>query len=188
MRTAVIPAGERNYLRHFWQPRNPGSKYYFYFHFAEIESKSINQTRELSIYTNGEEFYGPLSLEYLDLHTISSMRPDSGKRIEFSIEETEKSTLPPILNAFEIYEEKELSQSLTEQQDSKFFWTIYFSLSVVYVSSFYLINYNEYYSLHLYACKTYLSWCYYEYQVKIRSEERLARRSMCPQSLLVARS
>lgn len=103
-----------------WKQLNSSSKYYFYMHFAELMKLGKNQTRAFKIQFNGDLCYGPLVPEYLSETTIysaSGQTTDSEGKIVVWINKTENSTLPPLVNAMEIYELKELSQQETNQTD-----------------------------------------------------------------------
>ncbi|KAL5757666.1 hypothetical protein ACOSP7_020277 [Xanthoceras sorbifolium] len=119
MRTAAIPAYSTNdSLAFYWEPNNPQSKYYVYLHFNDVREVNFNLTREMNIYENGDLWYGPFAPYYFSSRTLFSRIPSSGEKIEFYIKKTENSTLPPILNAFEIYMAiNEFPQLLTNQQD-----------------------------------------------------------------------
>ncbi|ESR40067.1 hypothetical protein CICLE_v10027230mg [Citrus x clementina] len=55
MRTAVRPANASiNSLSFYWKTSTPESQYYIFLHFAEVEGRQENQTREMSIYSNGK--------------------------------------------------------------------------------------------------------------------------------------
>ncbi|XWS18922.1 hypothetical protein CRYUN_Cryun32bG0086500 [Craigia yunnanensis] len=114
MRTAGTPANAN-------QPMNisisstTNTQFYVYMHFAEVKMLQANESREFIIYHNGDEWYGPFSPRNLSVITIYNDVPLKG--INFTIERTSGSTLPPILNAFEIYEVKEFSLSQTNEED-----------------------------------------------------------------------
>ncbi|KAJ4717964.1 protein kinase family protein [Melia azedarach] len=116
-RTAVRPANGGNSLQFGWKPSDPSFQYYAYFYFAEVEQLQAHQTRELYIYLNGRVWYGPIVPQYLYATTFMSTSPMHEENMEFSINKTENSTLPPILNGFEVHRLKEFSQLLTNQQD-----------------------------------------------------------------------
>uniref|UniRef100_A0A7N0TW50 non-specific serine/threonine protein kinase n=3 Tax=Kalanchoe fedtschenkoi TaxID=63787 RepID=A0A7N0TW50_KALFE len=79
-------------------------QYYTYFHFSEVQKLAPNQTREFNIYLNSDEFlYGPFQPKYLGMTTVFSVNPHFTKRFNFSITGSVNSTLPPTLNAYEIY-------------------------------------------------------------------------------------
>ncbi|OMO66428.1 hypothetical protein COLO4_30556 [Corchorus olitorius] len=80
---------------------NPKNQFYVYLHFVEIQELGANQSREFNVFINGELWLGPYRPRYLKVDTAFSITPLSAGLI--SIERTENSTLPPILNAMEIY-------------------------------------------------------------------------------------
>ncbi|PRQ51195.1 putative non-specific serine/threonine protein kinase [Rosa chinensis] len=92
---------------------------HIYMHFAEIEKLQANESRQFNITFNGEPFYGPSSPGYMSATTIYSREAWSptGQYINFSIFKDENSTLPPILNAYEIYMVKPAPQSATNHDD-----------------------------------------------------------------------
>ncbi|GMY34468.1 LRR receptor-like serine/threonine-protein kinase IOS1 [Fagus crenata] len=105
-----------------WEAENATSEYYIYMHFAEVEKLNANQSRSFNITINGNHFYGPVVPQYLYATTVYSQSAlMMAKKYEVSIFKTESSTLPPILNAVEIYSVKNLLQSETDQQDGTLF-------------------------------------------------------------------
>ncbi|XP_031286023.1 putative leucine-rich repeat receptor-like protein kinase At2g19210 [Pistacia vera] len=116
MSTAYMPASGKNYIDFVWETNETKSTY-VYLYFAEVEVRQANQTREMNIYSNGRLWYGPFTLSSLYITTLESTGPILGKKIIYEIDKTENSTLPPIMNAIEIYWVKEFSQLLTNQQD-----------------------------------------------------------------------
>lgn len=93
-------------------------KFYVYFHFAELQKLEANQTREFNISFNGDNWFGPLRPEYLSSDTIITPTAlDTGGNYSFSIYSTESSTLPPILNALEVYSVVEFLQFETDKSD-----------------------------------------------------------------------
>ncbi|XP_031268736.1 LRR receptor-like serine/threonine-protein kinase IOS1 [Pistacia vera] len=73
----------------------------------------------MDIYINQRLFYGPLVPSSYGYTTcIYSVTPLTGEGMNvILIKKTNNSTLPPILNALEIYRLKEFPQLLTDQQD-----------------------------------------------------------------------
>lgn len=130
MQTAVIPTNGSNSLQLSWEPNDPKFLYYAYLYFSEFENvQANNQTREIIIYINGIDWFGPFSPLHFAANTIYGTSPIlTAEKIEFSINTTESSTLPPILNAYEIYRAKEFLQLLTNQQDGMFFQNIFLIL------------------------------------------------------------
>lgn len=97
---------------------DPNVRYFVYMHFAEVEDLSLtpNQTREFDISINGVTVATAFSPKYLQTNTFF-LNPESQTEIGFSLERTPKSTLPPIVNALEIYIANSFSQSLTNRED-----------------------------------------------------------------------
>ncbi|XP_050285770.1 probable LRR receptor-like serine/threonine-protein kinase At1g05700 isoform X2 [Quercus robur] len=121
MSTAVTPLTTNDSIGLYWSPDNATSQYYFYMHFAEIEKLQANQSREFNIFLNGKSWYKALSPSYLVATTIFSptyrTKPDNETYFQIWINKTETSTLPPLLNAIEIYTVNQLLQAQTDQKD-----------------------------------------------------------------------
>lgn len=118
MRTAVRPKNDSSPLIFTWKAENATSEYYLYMHFAELEELKANQSRSFNITVNGKSFSEYVVPDYLYATTV--YRTSALKIVEeytVSIFKTENSTLPPILNAVEIYSVKNLLQSETDQED-----------------------------------------------------------------------
>ncbi|KAH9713980.1 putative leucine-rich repeat receptor-like protein kinase [Citrus sinensis] len=117
MRTAATPANASEPLE-FYLITDDTLEFNFYFYFAELTKLQPNESREFNISFNGKHIYGPLSPEYLYSLAIFSVLPTmSGGDNRFSIYKTKDSTLPPILNAIEIYTVKQFLQHHTDEQD-----------------------------------------------------------------------
>ncbi|KAK3220087.1 hypothetical protein Dsin_014057 [Dipteronia sinensis] len=118
MQTAATPENDSVPLVYFLNPAVSSTQYYIYMHFAEVVKLQANQTRVFNISLNGEHWYGPFSPSYLSTTTVFTrfgLNPEL--KNNFSIYKTDNSTLPPILNAVEIYTLKEFLQLQTEEQD-----------------------------------------------------------------------
>ncbi|KAM2061341.1 hypothetical protein ACFX1T_046415 [Malus domestica] len=117
---ATLKSSNDDSLNIFWGPYDDTEVYHVYLHFAEVEKLQPNQSRQLKITTGGELCYGTLAPDYLSTTTIfCTAKSLSGSGVEnnFSIIKTGNSTLPPILNAYEIYKVKEFLISDTNQED-----------------------------------------------------------------------
>ncbi|CAJ1955354.1 unnamed protein product [Sphenostylis stenocarpa] len=118
MSTAVTPVNASAPLVISWEPQNETDIYYVYMHFCEIEALAKNQTREFTIRLNGKTWYPRLSPMFQAVNTIiQTLSGISGNKHIFSLEMTKNSTLPPIINAIEIYRLKDFQQSDTYQGD-----------------------------------------------------------------------
>ncbi|KAI4305437.1 hypothetical protein L6164_028803 [Bauhinia variegata] len=117
MSTFIAPANASSSLCFSWTSTNASNKYYVYMHFAELQVLAKNETRAFNITLNGQVRYGNLVPKYLSVDTYRTKSAISGERFEYRLVRTENSTLPPILNAIEIYTVKELPQLETDQED-----------------------------------------------------------------------
>ncbi|RVX17169.1 putative leucine-rich repeat receptor-like protein kinase [Vitis vinifera] len=121
MATAATPANESESWRISLDiDDDPSQKLYMYMHFAEVQDLK-GQIREFTISVNDDESYaGPVTPGYLFSVTVYSKYSVSGSttnKLSFSLERTNRSTLPPIINAMEVYMIKEFAQSSTQQND-----------------------------------------------------------------------
>lgn len=118
MSTASTPKNANASMNFSWEPLDKTSQYYVYMHFAELQQLKANQYRSFNITLNGELFYGPFVPEYLSTSTVynpSALLPAENYSLSFL--KTENSTLPPIINAIEIYTLKNFSQLETDEDD-----------------------------------------------------------------------
>ena len=139
MNTAVRPMNNDS-LDFEVDTNDPTLGFYIYLHFAELEIIQENEQREFNINLNGNSWKASLVPLYLSSTTINSSTPVRGPKLKFSIYKTENSTLPPILNAMEVYVFKDFFQEPTDQEDGMLFLHQIFcqstGMQVYYVSSF----------------------------------------------------
>ncbi|KAI6671832.1 hypothetical protein NL676_006717 [Syzygium grande] len=102
-------------MKLYW-PSISTKKWIVYFYFMEIERLTSGQQREFTISMNDNQFTRTVSLKYLEPVVVVSA-PVSGWNITFSIESTNKSGNPPILNAVEFYTIGDLPNVPTAQDD-----------------------------------------------------------------------
>ncbi|KAI3451155.1 hypothetical protein Pfo_007820 [Paulownia fortunei] len=95
-------------------PNNPSDQVYIYLHFAELVA---SQSREMTIFLNGFHWYGPFVPPYLGVYSVFSKGANSYPNYEIKVNVTSNSTLPPILNAIEIYTVKQFPHSETDVND-----------------------------------------------------------------------
>uniref|UniRef100_A0A2N9F1L1 Protein kinase domain-containing protein n=1 Tax=Fagus sylvatica TaxID=28930 RepID=A0A2N9F1L1_FAGSY len=100
-----------------WVPPDNTTQYYVYMHFAEIKELQANQSRIFNISLNGKPWGGPIIPTYLQSTTVYSPSALSGGKYEFALYKIEQSTLPPLINAIEVYTVVQLLQSQTDQKD-----------------------------------------------------------------------
>lgn len=121
MSTAMTPINTRNPITMTLENSDPNVRYFVYIHVAEVEDLSLrpNQTREFDIRINGVTVAPAFSPKYLQTNTFV-LNPESQTNIVFSLVRTSKSTLPPIVNALEIYIANSFTQSLTNEEDGRY--------------------------------------------------------------------
>ncbi|KAI6671838.1 hypothetical protein NL676_006723 [Syzygium grande] len=120
LQTAQTANDVNSTLNFFFTPYNSTSKWICYFHFAETQILPSGQQRQLKVSTSNGQFTETVRLEYLKPVTIVST-PVSGSQIKFSFEATTRQSgyPPPIINALEVFQIKELLNVPTAQDDVK---------------------------------------------------------------------
>jgi hypothetical protein len=129
MSTAVTPVNASAPLQFHWDADNVNDKYYVFIHLYDFEKRAANETRAFNITVKGYMDPadqpidpGPMVLMYGEGYTIPTISPlhvDRATRYQLTLSKTENSTLPPILNAIELYKLINFSQSETDQDDGK---------------------------------------------------------------------
>ncbi|CAH8280254.1 unnamed protein product [Arabidopsis lyrata] len=117
--TAATPSNASAPLTLSWTPDNPGDEYYLYSHFAEIQDLQTNDTREFELFWNGAVISKPFipSKLAVDTHLDISPRTCKGGKCIYQLIKTARSTLPPLLNALEVYTVIQFPQSETNEND-----------------------------------------------------------------------
>ncbi|KAF2597115.1 hypothetical protein F2Q68_00007810 [Brassica cretica] len=119
--TAAIPTNASEPLTLEWSNTDkPDDQYYLYRHFAEIQDLRSNETREFNMVWNGELMSSdPLVPDEFKITTILSLTPRTCAEGEcsFQLKRTNRSTLPPLLNAFEVYTVIQFPQSDTNENE-----------------------------------------------------------------------
>ncbi|EOY26999.1 Leucine-rich repeat protein kinase family protein, putative [Theobroma cacao] len=117
MRTAATPKNASMPIDILLDADNSTAKFYVYMHFAEVKKLQDNEYRQFNISLNGQLWFGPFTPDYLSTTTIYTPSGLTGRQYQFSIYKADNSSLPPILNALEVYTVKELLQSQTDPMD-----------------------------------------------------------------------
>lgn len=92
------------------------SSYNFFviLYFAELQKLTSTDSRVFNIRLNDRHFYGPFQPEYLKLTTIKGhITTQPNGEFSISITKATGSTLPPILNAVEVYTVKPITELAT---------------------------------------------------------------------------
>ncbi|CAA0384665.1 unnamed protein product [Arabidopsis thaliana] len=117
--TAAIPTNASESMTYTNFLPFPSDKIFYFLHFSEVQVLGANETREFDILLNGKfiaESYRP---EYMQPKTVLNSYPvtcGEGKCM-FELRKTERSTLPPLLNAVELYIVVETPQAETNEND-----------------------------------------------------------------------
>ncbi|XP_022997845.1 LRR receptor-like serine/threonine-protein kinase IOS1 [Cucurbita maxima] len=102
-----------------WGDIDITTQYYVYMYFAELQELKANQSRSFNIYVNDKlwinERISPVYLSELVGHSITPFT--NNDTYDCKLIMSEGSTLPPILNAIEIYKVMNFTQPTTEQDD-----------------------------------------------------------------------
>ncbi|XP_062087596.1 LRR receptor-like serine/threonine-protein kinase IOS1 [Humulus lupulus] len=118
MSTAATPINESEPMIFSLNDLDEKANLYFYMYFTETQSLKANQSRSFNITINGEVWSEAVTPLYLNTTTIFSTVGQSGSpEYNFSLVKLQNSTLPPILNAFEVYSTIDVSQLETDQND-----------------------------------------------------------------------
>lgn len=124
LQTACRARNSTSPLEYTWTPDETWSRFYFCFHFAEIEKLEAGQFREMRIVLNDVHTIteSVKLLQYLRPHTFCSkgyvVIPNQLNKL--SIYATSQSSLPPILNGLEVFCTTENPNPLTFSQDGTF--------------------------------------------------------------------
>ncbi|KAL4039433.1 hypothetical protein IC575_003085 [Cucumis melo] len=128
MQTAATSKKGIQYLNFSWDSRNLSDEFYAYLYFAELEKLQSNQFRGFNI-TYDEYITGPIIPKYLGtIEDTSFLFPlTTTSRHQISIFPIDNSTLPPIINALEIYIMMKISEIESYNGDGITFYGFYFN-------------------------------------------------------------
>ncbi|CAA7410160.1 unnamed protein product [Spirodela intermedia] len=105
----------------FYFSGGPQEKLYLFLYFVELQQLGPNETREFNVLSNGQLLYGQYRPTYLNSGVLYSLRPvpySLKTTYNFTLEATANSTLPPMINAHEIYSLKQQEESPTDALDA----------------------------------------------------------------------
>ncbi|EFH70621.1 hypothetical protein ARALYDRAFT_892218 [Arabidopsis lyrata subsp. lyrata] len=97
----------------------PTLQLFMVMHFAEIQELNSSDVREFNIMYNGKHIYGPirpLNFTTSSVFTSTEVVADESRQYTFSLQRTENSTLPPLLNGMEIFWVNLLPQQETDRK------------------------------------------------------------------------
>lgn len=118
MATGATPLNEKDALNMTWDVEPPTAKSYIYMYFAELKTLRANDTREFNMTQNGKYLSGPYSPIPLEAQTITAeeQQCDEGACL-LQLVKTLNSSLPPLLNAMEIFTVIDFPQMETNDDD-----------------------------------------------------------------------
>ncbi|CAH8361698.1 unnamed protein product [Eruca vesicaria subsp. sativa] len=119
MASASTPKSDFAAWNFTWFLSPSTTQFYIYMHFAEIRTLQANETREFSVSVNGNHINESYSPKTLSTETLSYSTPqqcEDGKCI-VELLRTSKATLPPLMNALEIYTVIDFPLLETNQDD-----------------------------------------------------------------------
>ncbi|KAL1210639.1 putative LRR receptor-like serine/threonine-protein kinase [Cardamine amara subsp. amara] len=118
IKSAASPKSVDDPLELIWTSDDPNARFYAYLYFAELETLEKNESRKINILWNGspvsETSFVPSSKYSM---TFSNSKAVTGKDHLVSVQKTVDSTLPPILNAIEIFTAQSLDEFSTIIED-----------------------------------------------------------------------
>ncbi|CAA7017628.1 unnamed protein product [Microthlaspi erraticum] len=120
-RSAAISGNASEPLYFFESTDNPSDNIIIYLHFAEIQDLQANDTREFDIVWNENITNSAYTPKKLEIDTIFNTSPGKcdDQTCYMQLVRTRKSTLPPLLNAYEVYKVMELPHSETHPGDGE---------------------------------------------------------------------
>lgn len=120
LKVAATPTNLDAPLMINWSLENPDDQIYLYRHFSEIQGIKANDTREFDCVLNGETInIKAISPKFLEIETMLTTIPKEciGGKCRMQLIKTQRSTFPPLLNAFEVYSVMQLPQSQTNETE-----------------------------------------------------------------------
>lgn len=129
MQTAVTPLNASKNLDISWdpvpQPRNPSPGYFIVMHFSELQILPSSAVRQFYVNINGLELTMAAKLYYHGTGVISNVKPYRYDKYNISLHATTNSTLPPIINAIELFSVMSTSNLGTDSQDGTYIYIDY---------------------------------------------------------------
>lgn len=135
MNTAGTPIDPRAPMELHWGLPDVRA-HFVYMHFAELQHLKPNQSRVFDIALYGKSWYDAVSPLYLQSGTVYTRTSTEQKNSTYSLIKLENSTLPPLLNAIEVYTSIDFTEPETEQDDGIYIY-VFFGFYIVdgYLSS-----------------------------------------------------
>lgn len=119
LRTGAMPANASEPMTITWNLYTATDQVYGYIYIAEITEVQANETREFEIVANDKVHFDPSIPTKFEAQVLFNIVPLTceGGFCRVQLIKTPRSTLPPLMNAFEIFTVIEFPQSETNQND-----------------------------------------------------------------------
>ncbi|CAM0907929.1 unnamed protein product [Alopecurus aequalis] len=121
MQTALTPSNGSKILELLWepvpQPRDPSPGHFIVMHFSEVQILRSNALRRFDIRINGVKQSGDVRLYYLGVGVIYNENPYRDSQYNISLSATANSTLPPVMNALELFFAMSTTNLATDSRD-----------------------------------------------------------------------
>eukprot|EP00253_Pinus_taeda_P020233 PITA_20233 len=125
----------RNYVFPHRKSSRDGNLY-ISMYFAELKALNDTSIREFDLYLDNNKLGGTIQPRYLESSNVSVLMPYGiTTQMAFRVQATNRSTLPPIFNALEIYRESDLRQNGTFAQDVRALREIQLDINFTYASA-----------------------------------------------------
>lgn len=145
IKTAASPKSEDDPMELSWTSDDTNARFYAYLYFAELETLKANESRKMEIWWNGSPFSeDPFISPFEYSTTLSASRSFTGDHL-ISLQKTEDSTLPPMLNAIEIFTAQSLDEFSTAVEEGVCF--LIFLILDFLVKIYILYNVNAVYAI-----------------------------------------
>eukprot|EP00253_Pinus_taeda_P004712 PITA_04712 len=109
---------------------------YISMYFAELQALNDTSIREFDLYLDNNKLGGTIQPRYLESSNVSVLMPYGiTTQMAFRVQATNRSTLPPIFNALEIYRQSDLRQNGTFAQDVRALREIQLDINFTYASA-----------------------------------------------------
>ncbi|CAH8357041.1 unnamed protein product, partial [Eruca vesicaria subsp. sativa] len=117
-RFGISPRNSSRPLYFYAYPQEKSGKVNVYFHFAEIQVLEANDIREFDILLDKTVIRKAYTPKVLQSETIYNLSPQKCRGTCYlDLVQTQRSTLPPLINAIEAFEVLEFSYTETNQND-----------------------------------------------------------------------
>ncbi|CAN7108960.1 unnamed protein product [Brassica rapa subsp. narinosa] len=117
IKTAASPKSEEEPMELSWTSDDTNATFYAYLYFAELETLKANESRKMKISWNGSPFSEDSFISPFEYSTtLSASRTFTSDHL-ISLQKTEDSTLPPMLNAIEIFTAQSLDEFYTATEE-----------------------------------------------------------------------